>query len=43
MRVGSVPDAMKPDFHGVRTPWNPGFMAFRQARRRRIVMLMVPE
>ena len=33
---------MKPGFQGVRTHWNRGFMAFRQARRTRIVMLMVP-
>jgi hypothetical protein len=33
---------MKPDFQGVRTHWNQGFMAFRKARRMRIVMLMIP-
>ena len=27
---GPVPDAMKPDFHGVKTHWNQGFMASRQ-------------
>jgi len=42
MRVGPVADAMKPDFQGVRTPWNQGFMTFRKARRTRIVMLMIP-
>jgi hypothetical protein len=41
MMVGPVPDAMKPDSHGVRTRWNRGFMAFQQVRRTRIVMLMV--
>jgi hypothetical protein len=35
-------DAMKLDFHGVRTHWNWGFMAFGRARRTPIVMLMVP-
>ena len=43
MRVGPVPDAMKPGFHGVRTHWNQGFMAFTSPRRTRIVILMVPE
>jgi predicted peroxiredoxin len=37
----SRPDALKPGFHGVRTPWIRGFMAFQLARRTRIVMLMV--
>jgi hypothetical protein len=37
-----MPDAMKPDFQGVTTHWIQGFMAFRQVRRTRIVMLMVP-
>jgi hypothetical protein len=32
---------MKPDFESVRTRWNRDFMAFRQAWRTRIVMLMV--
>jgi hypothetical protein len=35
------PDALDPGFHGVRTPWIRGFMAFRLARRIRTVMLMV--
>ena len=26
------PDALKPDIHGVRTHWIPGFMAFQVAR-----------
>ena len=38
-----MPDAMKPGFHGVRTHWNQGFMAFTSPRRTRIVILMVPE
>jgi hypothetical protein len=42
IRVGPVANAMKPDFQGVRTHWNQGFMAFRKARRMRIVMLMIP-
>jgi hypothetical protein len=33
---------MKPGFHCVRTHWIRGSMAFRLARRTRIVMLMVP-
>jgi hypothetical protein len=37
-----MPDAMKPDFQGVRAHWNQGFIAFRKARRTRIVMLMIP-
>jgi hypothetical protein len=37
----SLPDAMDPGFHGVTTHWIPGFMAFRLARRTRIVMLML--
>ena len=32
-----------PDFQRVRTRWIRGFIAFRQVRRTRIVMLMVPE
>jgi hypothetical protein len=28
MRIGPVPDAMKPDFQGVLTPSNQGFIAF---------------
>jgi hypothetical protein len=33
---------MDPGFHGVRTHWIRGFMAFRLARRARMVMLTVP-
>ena len=43
MRVGPVPNDMKPDFHGVRTRWIRGFMPFQRLRRTRIVMLMVPQ
>ena len=35
-------DAMKPDIHGVRTPWIRGFMTFRRVRCTPTVMLMVP-
>jgi hypothetical protein len=42
MKVSPAPDAMKPDFQGVATHWNRGFIAFRQVWRTRIVMLMVP-
>jgi hypothetical protein len=38
-----VPDAMKPDFHGVSTHWNQGFMTFQGVQAGRIVGLMVPE
>ena len=40
--AGRLPDALDPGFHCVRTPWIRGFMAFRLARRTRIVLLMVP-
>src|ERR1700749_2242260 len=33
MRIGRVVDAMKPDFRGVGTHWNQGFMTFRKPRR----------
>jgi len=36
------PTALDPGFHGVRTHWIRGFMAFELARRTWIVMLMVP-
>jgi hypothetical protein len=42
MKVNPAPDAMKPDFHGVRAHWNRGFMASGQVWRTRIVMLVVP-
>jgi hypothetical protein len=37
-----MPDAMKPDIHGVGTHWIRGFMVFQLVRRTRIVTLMVP-
>jgi hypothetical protein len=37
-----LPHALKPGFHGARTHWIRGFMAFELARRTWIVMLMVP-
>ena len=40
--VSALPDALDSGFHGVRTPLNRGFMAFRLVRRIRTVMLMVP-
>ena len=40
---GPVPDALKPDFQGVRTHWNRGFMAFRKFRHTPTAILMVPE
>jgi hypothetical protein len=30
--AGRLPDAMDPGFHGARTHWIRGFMAFRRAR-----------
>src|SRR6185312_15810572 len=36
------PGAVKPGFHGVRTRWIRGFMAFRLAQRTRTVRLTVP-
>jgi hypothetical protein len=42
MTIGPLPDAMKPGFHCVRTPWVRGFIAFRLARRTRTALLMVP-
>jgi hypothetical protein len=38
---GRPPDALEPDFHGVRTRWIRGFMAFRLTLRTRTVRLMV--
>ena len=35
-------DGLKPGFHGVRTPWIWGFIAFQPAGPARIAMLMVP-
>ena len=42
MKIGLLPDAMKPGIHCVGTHWIRGFMAFSLARRARGVMLMVP-
>jgi hypothetical protein len=42
MTIGLLPDALDPGFHCVRTHWIRGFMAFRLARRTRIVVLVVP-
>ncbi|MGH3174229.1 MAG: hypothetical protein ACRDPF_10265 [Streptosporangiaceae bacterium] len=42
MKIGPLPDALKPDFQCVRTHWIRGFMAFRLDRRTRTVMLMMP-
>jgi hypothetical protein len=38
----ALPDVLEPGFHGVRTRWIRGFMAFQLVRRTRIVMLMMP-
>jgi hypothetical protein len=35
MKIGSLPDAMKPGIHCVGTHWIRGFMAFSLARRAR--------
>jgi hypothetical protein len=32
--LDALEDALDPGFHGVRTPWIRGFMAFQLARRR---------
>jgi len=42
MKIGLLPDAMKPGIHGVGAHWIRGFMAFQPSRRARVVMLMVP-
>jgi hypothetical protein len=36
-----VPHAVDPGFHGVKTHWIQGFMAFKLARHVRSMMLMV--
>ena len=41
MKIGLLPDAVKPGIHGVRTHWIQGFMGFRVVRRIRSVMLML--
>jgi hypothetical protein len=42
MKIGPLPEALKPDFHGVTAHWIRGFMAFQLVRRTRTVRLMVP-
>jgi hypothetical protein len=42
MKIGLLADVLDPGFHGVRTHWIRGFMAFRRPRRIRTVMLMAP-
>jgi hypothetical protein len=42
MKIGPLPDALKPDIHCVRTHWNRGLMTFQLVRRTRTVLLMVP-
>ena len=42
LSIGLLPDAVESGFHGVKTHWIRGFIAFRLARRTRIMMLMVP-
>jgi hypothetical protein len=41
MKIGPLPDAVKPGSHCARTHWIRGFMAF-QSTRTQAVMLMVP-
>ena len=46
MTIGPLPDVMESGFHGVRTRWIRGLMAFQLARRARcarVVLLMVSE
>src|SRR6185437_816086 len=40
--AGFRPDAVKPVFHGVRTHWIRGFMAFNRVGSTWTVLLMVP-
>jgi hypothetical protein len=42
VKIGPLPDALKPGIHCVRTHWIRGFIAFQLVRRTRAVMLMVP-
>ena len=42
MKIGLLPDAVKPRIHCARTHWIRGFMAFRRASHARTVVLMVP-
>jgi hypothetical protein len=41
MKMGPLPDALKPDIQCVRTHWIRCFMTFQLARRTRILVLMV--
>jgi hypothetical protein len=41
LSIGLLSDAVESGFHGIKTHWIQGFMAFRLARRTRIVVLMV--
>jgi hypothetical protein len=34
MKIGLLPDGVKPGIHCVRTPWIRGFMAFRRSGTR---------
>jgi len=40
--AGRQPDVLEPEFHGARTHWIRGSMAFRLDRHARMVMLTVP-
>jgi hypothetical protein len=42
MKLGPLPDDLKPDIHCVRAHWIRGFMPFQLARRTRTVVPMVP-
>ena len=42
MKLGPLPDDLKPDIHCARTHWNWGFMGFQLAQLIRTVMPMVP-
>ena len=42
MKIGPLPDALKPDIHCVTTHWIRGFMTFQLALCTQAVMLMVP-
>jgi hypothetical protein len=42
MKIGSLPDGLKPDIHCVRTQWIRGFIGFQLAERAGTVLLMVP-
>ena len=41
MRIGLLPDVMKPGIHCVRTHWIRDFMTFQLVEHTRTVMLMV--